>query len=80
MIERYGVGPLKINNVSGNASINFGDASFSSNSITVKNQGKAFAIGDGTLVCSQMNNGWLDPDVTDQDQSASPEFSSSIQP
>ena len=79
MIDGYGVGPLKINNISGNASINFGDATFTASSVTKKTQGVAFSIGDGSAVWGPMYNNWFDPDIIDQDESASPAASNPLQ-
>ncbi|WP_449539782.1 spore germination protein [Ferdinandcohnia sp. Marseille-Q9671] len=79
MIDGSSIGGIKINSVSGNASIHFGDATISSSSVTVKAQGNAFSIGDLSKVWSPMSNGWMDNDGNDQDSGGSPTTSAPLQ-
>lgn len=79
MIDGSSVGGIKINTISGNASINFGDATFSSSSVTIKAQGNAFGIGDLSRVWAPMQNNWLDNDMSDQNSGQSPSNASPIQ-
>ncbi|WP_102345830.1 spore germination protein [Bacillus sp. Marseille-P3661] len=63
---------VKINNISGNASINSGEANLSGNGIDQKNIGIAFSIGDFSPVFNQQINRYVDPDFSDFNEGASP--------
>jgi hypothetical protein len=73
------IGPIKINNQAGNASVNFGDTSISGSSVTIKGQGNVFGIGDLAHVFAPMHNGWLDNDISDQNSGNSPSATKPIQ-
>lgn len=69
---------LKINNLSGNASINPGDANITGSSIYRKSVGVNFAIGDFSSSNSVHSNMYYDPDLSDQNSGQSPTSSSQI--
>lgn len=74
----FNIANVKINSISGNASINLGESTISSPSVTTKAQGTTFSVGDGAPISSQTSNGWADQDWKDQDSSLSPGYSSQI--
>ncbi|MGY0692827.1 spore germination protein [Virgibacillus sp. FSP13] len=80
MNDRFMVGPIKIDSQAGNSSVNFGDTSFSGNTVYNKSQGNAIGIGDPSSVFAPTKNGWLDNDANDQDSGGSPTISNPYQP
>lgn len=57
---------IKINNISKNASINFGNAVHEGHNVNDKSQGTNESIGDASPA-SALNKNWLnDPDLKDQ--------------
>lgn len=69
---------FKIDNLSGNASINPGDANVTGNSIYSKSVGVNFAIGDFVSSKSVHSNLYFDPDVSDQNSGQSPTGSAQV--
>jgi hypothetical protein len=69
---------IKIVNISGNASINPGSSNISGNGITGKIVGLSFGIGDGSITNSMHYNTYIDPDLVDQNEGASPSNSSQL--
>jgi hypothetical protein len=69
---------IKIINISGNASINPGSSNISGNGITGKIVGLSFGIGDASVTNSLNYNTYIDPDVVDQNEGASPSNSAQL--
>lgn len=69
---------IKINNQSGNASINPGDANVTGSSIYTKSVGVNFAIGEFACSKSVHSNLYYDPDLSDQNSGQSPTGSAQI--
>ena len=57
---------LKINSISGNGSITFGEASYNSPTAYNKSQGMNSSYGDTSPTEAVMENILIDPDVNDQ--------------
>ncbi|WP_100397794.1 spore germination protein [Bacillus sp. FJAT-44742] len=56
---------IKINNISSNASVNFGNAVHEGHNVNDKSQGTNTAIGDLSPLSAWNKNQLLDPDVND---------------
>jgi hypothetical protein len=69
---------IKIVNISGNASINPGSSNISGNGITAKVVGLSFGIGDASVTNAMNFNTYIDPDLVDQNEGASPSNSSQL--
>jgi hypothetical protein len=59
---------LKINSISGNASVNLGESFHNSHSSNTKSTGANTSYGDEAPSISTMKNLYVDPDVNDQTQ------------
>jgi len=57
---------LKINSISGNASITIGEATHSSHTSNIKSQGVNSSYGDTSPTEAMLENVYIDPDVNDQ--------------
>lgn len=63
---------IKVNNVSSNGSISFGNTLHNSHTSNSKLQGTNSSIGDFSPTSAMTNNHTIDNDVSDQDQIGNP--------
>ncbi|MCD7036212.1 spore germination protein [Metabacillus sp. GX 13764] len=63
---------IKVNAITQNASVDFGNTSHNSHTSNFKITGSNASLGDLSPSFSLMGNGFLDPDITDQDQILDP--------
>lgn len=63
---------FKVNSISNNANIDFGNISQNSHTANSKNIGLNLSFGDCSVNFSIMNNTYIDPDKSDQDQIENP--------
>jgi hypothetical protein len=57
---------LKINSISGNASITIGEATHNSHTSNIKSQGVNSSYGDTSPTEAMLENVYIDPDINDQ--------------
>ncbi|MFS0824620.1 spore germination protein [Bacillus sp. HNG] len=65
---------IKTNNMSQNANFDIGGTVHNSHTANSKNVGLSFSLGDISPNSSWIAEGYLDTDVTDQDQIFNPSF------
>ncbi|MGG3470112.1 spore germination protein [Neobacillus pocheonensis] len=70
---------IKTNSIANNANISLGPAVQNSHTANQKWIGANYALGDLAPASSCSFNGFVDPDVSDQDQIANPSFPISTQ-
>ncbi|RST72024.1 spore germination protein [Siminovitchia acidinfaciens] len=63
---------LKINSISNNGSLNIGDVLHNSHTANSKSQGVNSSYGDTSPTTAGMENVYIDPDVNDQGDIATP--------
>lgn len=65
---------IKINSINQNGSVDFGNTSHNSHTANTKITGVNASLGDLSPSFSNMGNGYLDPDISDQDQILNPSY------
>ncbi|WLR52810.1 spore germination protein [Bacillus tianshenii] len=63
---------FKVNGVTQNANVDIGPTVQNSHTSNLKSNGACFTQGDFSFANSVMYNGFIDPDISDQDQIANP--------
>ncbi|MTH55501.1 spore germination protein [Bacillus mangrovi] len=65
---------IMVNGVTQNGNVDFGNVTQNSHTANSKFVGANISLGDLSPALSQMANGNIDPDISDQDQIANPSF------